>query len=531
MTTATTLRRTTVAGIPALWTDLPGDYTATLVVGVGARDLTPTTAGLHHLVEHVVMSRVGHVTVDHNAASSPDSIMFWATGAPARVHDFLHRVAAAATSLQDLTDEELRVDLSTVVAEIGVGGLYAGMGPLAARWGAAGLGLADLDHAALLSLDASDVRAFVDRWFVTGAARLALTREPAPDLAPRLPERTAPVRAPHPPPLDLPTPAVVYGDVVHLTLSFLVDLDRTHRALVGEVVHETLVRRLRRAAGHVYSVDASAAPVAGTTSSWTFALDPPSPTLAREVLREAVTTLRTVATHGPDPEVLAHARETLDAERSLHDARRARLVVAAEADARGDVALPLDDDDDLELDGDAVRDDVAALLASLLVVFPAGLVDDPDAADRLEHELGLTLRTPLRSYAGMSRTQIMTDLLGGGTRTGLTSALVTSGGTFHKGRFFGAARGAEICLGPRQVVLLPGGLKVCTEDVVLCSEDDDGDVELVTRTGASVVVNPRYFRRAARPWARFMSSLPRDVVRSKRGVTALLAGTGTDTAP
>ncbi|UZN04828.1 hypothetical protein [Cellulomonas sp. S1-8] len=519
MTLSTTIDRTTIAGIPTLWCDLPGDYTAALVVGIGARDLTPTTAGLHHLVEHVVMSRVGHVTVEHNAVSSPDSITFWATGDQPRVHDFLHRVAAAATSLHDITDAELRVDRATVLAEVGLSGLYAGIGPLAARWGAAGLGLSDLGHAPLLALDASDVRGFAARAFVTGASRLALTRPPTPDLDPRLPAGPS-VRGEHPAPLALPAPGIAYADDSQVAVSFLVDLPPEHRRLVGSVVRETLERRLRRANGSVYGVDVAAFQVDSSTSSWTFASDPPTPAGARDVLRETVRILRALASDGPDPEALVHVTETLAADASLVDTRRDWLFTAAESEARG-LPAPPPVDTGLGLDAAEVRDAVARLLPTMLVTYPRHLVDDPDAFELLEKELGLTMRVPLRTYADMSHREVMIDLAGGGVRHDLASALVTPKGTFHKGRYFGPQRGLEISLGPRQLVLVSTGVKVQVEDVVLVGEDDDGDVELVTRTGASVVINPRHFRRTERPWGRFLAALPPGVVRSKRGAVAL----------
>ncbi|MBO3087569.1 hypothetical protein [Cellulomonas dongxiuzhuiae] len=526
VTLSTPLGRTTTAGIPTLWCDLPGDYTAALVVGLGARDLTPRTAGLHHLVEHVVMSRVGHVTVEHNAASGPDSMSFWATGDPPRVHDFLHRVAAVATSLHDITDADLRVDRATVLAEVGLSGLYAGIGPLAARWGAAGLGLADLGHAPLLALDASDVRGFAARAFVTGACRLALTRPPLADLDPQLPVGL-PVRGEHPPALALPTPGIAYTDDAQVTVSFLVGLPPEHRHLVGSVIRETLLRRLRRASGSVYGVDIATFQVDATTSSWTFTSDPPTPAVARDVLRETVRALHLLASDGPETDVLDHVREALAADGTLVDARRDWLLAAAESEARG-LPAPSRVEEIPVIDATEVRDAVAGLLPSMLVTVPRHLVDDLDAFEHLEEELALEARVPWRSYADMSRREIMIDLAGGGARTGLASALVASTGTFHKGRFFGPQRGVEICLGPRQLVLVQMGVKVQVEDVVLMGDDDDGDIELVTRTGASVVINPRHFRRAARPWARFVAALPPDVVRSKRGADALSAVSGVD---
>ena len=120
----------------------------------------------------------------------------------------------------------------------------------------------------------------------------------------------------------------------------------------------------------------------------------------------------------------------------------------------------------------------------------------------------------------------MRDLLGGGVETSLAAGLVASRATFHKGRLLGPRRGSEICLGPRQLVLVDSGVKVHVDDLVLVGEDDDGDVELVTRTGEAVVLDLRHYRRTARAWARFMANVPPQLVRDKRG--ALAAGAPTD---
>ena len=526
------VQRTTIDGVATLWSDLGGDFTGVLVIGAGARDLTPATAGLHHLVEHLVMSRVGPVRIEHNASSSPTTIVFWATGTPDRVADFLNRVSSAAASLGDVTEAELAVNRATVVTEVGPAGLYAGRGPMSARWGAAGLGLADLGHAALLGLTVEDVREFAATWLVTGAARLALSGPPPSTLALQLPTGEPPRREAHPEPLPLPTPGITYTESGELSLSFLVDIDPPIRAVVGEAMRETLLRRLRRDAGRVYSVEIVTFLVDGTRSSWTLLTDPATPAAALDVLRTAVLTVRELGTAGPDPDVMEHVHEALEADMSLHESRKGWVLWVAEAEARGDVtppppwAQPVD-----RVGAEQVRDAVGSMLDSLLVTFPQHLVGDGDVFDALEKELDLTPRAPLPTYEGMSRREIMIDLAGGGVETGLGSALTSSRGTVHKGKFFGPARGLEIWLGPRQVAFTSLGAKITVDDLVLVGEDDDGDVELVTRSGAAVLVNPAYFRGATEPWRRFMSAVPPQIVRHKRGINELAAHAAQDEQP
>lgn len=516
--------RTTVGGIRTLWADVPGDHVGALVVGVGARDLTPATAGLHHLVEHLVMSRVGRVTAEHNAESGPDSLVFWAAGDLAAVADFLRRVTGAMRSLCDVRDEDLAIERATVVAEVGPENLYAHVGPFASRWGAAGLGLVDLSHAALLALDAQDVRDFAERWFVTGSTRLVLSGPPGDDLDVRLPERAAPAREPHPAPLDLPTPGIVYGDEGGLSLSFLVEAETVARQVVGEVVEETLLRELRLRTGRVYSVEVGAWQVDDATTSWVLHTDPSSPAGALDVLASAVHTLRRIASQGPDADVLVHARSALRSRATLTDARRGWLVHLAEAEARG-LRTPTEWTGAIDdVDAEEVRATVAAMLPTLLVTYPRALVADPEACERLEQDLNLEPHRRFRTYEGMSQREVMVDLTTGGTGApGVVRGLLSSGGSRHRGRLRSPHRGEEIWLGPQQLFLPSLGARVLAHDVVLAGEDDDGDVELVTRTGDSVILNPTHFRGAAGPWSRYLSALPPHVVRHKRGLTELLA--------
>lgn len=523
------IHRTTLAGVPALWSDVGGDFSGFLVVGVGARDLSPATVGLHHLVEHLIMHRVGPVRTEHNAVSTPDSITFWATGTPIRVADFLNRVAAAARSLADVTEDELALNRAVILTEVGPDGLYAARGPLSARWGAAGLGLADLNHAALMSLTADEVRAFVAEWFSAATCRLVLTGPPPQSLDAQLPPGRSPERPPHPLPLTMATPGIAYTEVGELTLSFLVDIDRELRPVVAEVLRETLFRRLRRDTGNVYSVQVMSYAIQDTTSSWTLLTDPATPPAALDVLRTAVGAVRELAVAGPDLDVLEHVQELVDADAAMQDARRAWLVAVAEAEVRG-APMPVSSTTRAVM-AEEVRTSVASFVDSMLVTLPKPLVADPEAFDALEADLGLTMQWPLRSYNGMSRKEIMIDLAGGGVETGLARALMGSHGSSHKGKFFGPARGMEIWLGPRQLVLSELGAKIMAEDVVLVSEDDDGDVEVVTRTGAAVIVNPAHFRGAAAPWARLMGALPPHVFRTKRGLDVLAARTEVTAPP
>jgi len=115
-TATTSTHRTTVDGVPARWADLTTDPTTTLAFGVGIRDLDPTTAGITHLVEHLVMRRVGRVRYPVNAESSLGSTSFYVTGTPAQTTEFLGLVCDAVRDLavNGVGDADLEAERRTV---------------------------------------------------------------------------------------------------------------------------------------------------------------------------------------------------------------------------------------------------------------------------------------------------------------------------------------------------------------------------------------------------------------------------------
>src|SRR3712207_8922450 len=78
-----------VDGVRTLSADLAVDPTLTLAFGVGDCDLTPSTAGITHLVEHLVLRRVGHVAVPSNGASGLLATSFYAVGSERERVDFV----------------------------------------------------------------------------------------------------------------------------------------------------------------------------------------------------------------------------------------------------------------------------------------------------------------------------------------------------------------------------------------------------------------------------------------------------------
>ena len=513
------VQRTMLAGIPTFWASTGGDYTGLLLLGVGARDLEPVTAGLHHLVEHLVMRRVGRVAIDHNAESTLDSILFYASGDQAAVADFLSRVGDALSSLAEVTDRELELERATVATEIGTAGVYAAPGPFSLRWGATGLGVGDLNHAALPSLSTEDVRAFARRWVIDANARLVFSGPPPEHLSVTLPTGQAPERA-VPATVDGPLPALARVPTSGITLSFIARAPRHVRHVTAAVLEELLLQRLRHDQGKVYDVDLSTYRADADSSVWVVSLDPDDQHAAA-IAVDAVQVVNELASAGPEPALLEHARATVGNLMSSGRRRFAWLLASAAGDPRGE------ETPDWEtyapavaaVTADQVRELITSQLPTMLLTLPPW-VDVPSGAWSDLEAAGLgRWRVPYRTFSDMPRSQMMADLMSGGTRsTGVVASALRPRASVHQGRMFGPMRGEQLWIGPRQVAIPSLDARVRIEDLVLVGTDDDGDTELVTSAGGAIIVNPRHFRRAARAWATFLSNVPPEIVRDKRGV-------------
>lgn len=510
------VQQLTVDGVPAVWAYVPGDAYGFLVFGVGQRDLDPGTAGLHHLVEHLVMRRVGRVATEHNAMSSPDTVVFHASGTRDDVVAFLRAVVGAVAGLGSVTAEEVAAERSTILTEVGPDAVYAASDALAHRWGPGGLGLVDLGHVALPFLSVDDVRAFAGRWLTTGAASLATTFEPPADLLAGLPVGAAPARPPHPVALPGATPAYGVSTTDGVSLSFLVRMPHALRELVATVLEETFVRQVRLDRGLVYDASLLSFRVDGETSAWVLLLDPQDGAVD-EVVLLARSVVEDLVASGPDPDVLAHARAAVRSRAASVDGRIGDLLSRAELMARGEPAVPLADVVAAAeaASADDVRTAVASFAPSLLLLAP-GRVGIQEATEEAL-AAGLALRRPLAGYADMTPEQVRRDLLTDGRPESGRGSVLRPAMSVHKGRFFSPWRGSEIWIGRNQVALTDLGARVRAEDVVLLGEDDDGDVEVVTRQGGVVTLPPDAFRGARRPWDAFVAGLPPEVVRHKRG--------------
>ncbi|GMA84909.1 hypothetical protein GCM10025868_01590 [Angustibacter aerolatus] len=126
------LHRTEIDGVPVLWRQGPGPLQASLVVRTGLADETFTTNGLTHLVEHLVMRRVGPRPIEVNASVGLLFTEFTATGSPAAVASFVTDVCGV---LRDVAAAE-PADLAGDVAAEPARPRRRGGRRRAARWAA-----------------------------------------------------------------------------------------------------------------------------------------------------------------------------------------------------------------------------------------------------------------------------------------------------------------------------------------------------------------------------------------------------------
>jgi predicted Zn-dependent peptidase len=486
----TAVRRTEVDGVPALWADLAVDPVTTLFFGAGYEDTAPAAAGITHLVEHLVMRRVGRVRYTVNAESTLRSTSFFVVGTPDQTVDFLARVCAAVRDLADVRDEDLEAERRTILTEIGGPGIYATADPLSVRFGPHGVGAPVVTHARLLDWTADEVRATARTWFHAGNAALVSTR-PLPegvrlDLPPARPVERAPVPEPV---LDgrvwaeLPYPAVQLSGLVGVA-------DGVTRQLASFVLSDVLRESLRAATGDVYSVEAQGLLLDAHREVVGIDLDP-EPDRLLDVLGRALDVVDRLATDGPTADELDFTRDVAVHELSLASVQAGWLDTAASHLLRG---IPLPSPDELRLalptiTPDDVREVVADLAASLLVVVPAGVVDPRELTERL----------------GAAKIRPLDEVRASGARP--------RGGRRFRGKLWGPARGVTLSVLPDRLVIedRTAVFTLRAENIVLAGTDRDGDHELVTAHGEAWLISPGHFHGLATPLARFLDALPAHV--------------------
>ena len=511
-----------IDGVRVLWTDLPVDPTMTLFFGVGHKDMAPATAGITHLVEHLVMRRVGHVSIPNNAESGMVTTNFYATGAPARLVDFVQRVCEAVAWLSEVTDQDLELERRTILAEVGLPSIYASHGdPFATRYGLAGVGLGAASHVRLLDWTADEVRGVAAHWFHAGNALLTSTSPLPEGLSVPLPSGPRPPRTMHPAPVEPGRTWTVGGDqTLLLSGSVGARFDSSFSLLASSVLDDVLHQELRTVLGQVYSVTGASYQVDPHTTVVVSALDPEG-SVAADATRTALGVLEHLALRGPTAEEVDRTRGSLLETLTLGAGKAGWFDSIASRLVR-ELDIPSFDQEHAAI-RDARPEDLRPVIAefaeSVLVLLPWTLAGDADLRDYLETQWGaryadLTPDPQRRIGKDFSRA-LLADAGGGGPLN-----LLKAPGRLYSGKFFSAARGIDVWLLPDRLVMSGGGQvdTLMLEDIVLVGTDADGDVELMTQRGAVVLLNPSLFKGLREPFAALIRQLPRALTYNKQRV-------------
>ncbi|WP_062304020.1 insulinase family protein [Demequina subtropica] len=484
-----TLQTTDHRGIPVLWSDIRSTFTGTLAFAVGRRDELARTAGVTHLVEHLVMSRVGRVSVTHNASTEEDRVTFYAEGAEAAVADFLGRVAAAIRDLDAIDDAVVAEQRRIIAAELGEGDETTGAGPLLDRFGASTLGLLDLGMPAHRSLSREQALEWAATWLHAGNAVLTFTG-PVPDglgvdlpAARPLPERAAIA------PLGHRRHGWLGGGAAPLALSFALDASERGAVYVaGAAIQRTLLDQLRTERHLVYSVDAFVARTDATTRWAVVALDPRREDILATAVA-AVEILRTLAAEGPSDELMAAILEEDENITAHSGAQIAHLddaamnllrhgVEPAAIDAVDMAAVPLD----------RVREAIAGAVETLLVSL--GEIDDEITPEQLSERLGLPwAREPEGHYESMST-------------AARVKAFMPDSVEMLSPRWFSGMRGAQLIFDPERILMLApelGIVELRWDAIALAGVCVDcGHWDLTGENGAGFVIEPGRWRGGAK---------------------------------
>lgn len=185
------VERTDLGGIPCFYGDAPPPFGATLIFRVGRVDETLRTSGLTHLVEHLLMPAEPPGDYERNARVEALFAVFWASGRPDEVFEFLTDTCSAIREPPLQRIEIERQILQTEAAGRGYGPID---GTLALRYGAVGPGLVGHDEHALAWVGPDEVTEWITERLTAENAACWMTGRPPSSFELDLPsgERIAP---------------------------------------------------------------------------------------------------------------------------------------------------------------------------------------------------------------------------------------------------------------------------------------------------------------------------------------------------
>lgn len=372
----------------------PGTTSGYLVFGTGRLDESYARGGVVHLVEHLVMRRLGPLDIEANATTAPHHLSFEAHGTPAAVKEFLGRVVAAIAGLGTLTDEEVLAEKRVIDHEMRSWSPHPSLYAIRERLGVRGEALGAVDPPGRCFLTTAEVVDHARRHLVRENAVLVVAGE-APegiDLGALPAATTARPDRGGLALLPLVTPGFVRRPGAPVSISVLGSRADPRHSVAVNVLDVLLYERVRTEEQLAYLAEVDTQDLDHDRSQVTFVCDAVEDGAAVAALT-VVRLLRRIAAEGLPDGILERGRHRalalLDhpgwiAARAHEDAARTLL---------GRLVVPLDQEraQVLATSGDDVRSWLADALPSLLAVLP----DESDP--RLEAELrsmGLVLADP-----------------------------------------------------------------------------------------------------------------------------------------
>ncbi len=252
-------------GVPFFAAETSPPFLAGLTFRVGRADETAASAGLTHLVEHLVLPAASYPDVEHNGTVDNLYTTMWAAGEQAEVRRFIEEVLLR---LQALPLERLDVERRILLAEEEAQPWSSVRQASALRFGPIGHGLSGYGEFGLRGFTVDEITRWTTERFTTGNAAIWMT-DPSFELDISLPPGT-PRPAPEPRPIGYIEHPCVYrgGQPGGVLLSMIAE--RSEAFTIGFRLLERRLRdRLRYELGFSYDVSGDLMPLtSGAAHAW-----------------------------------------------------------------------------------------------------------------------------------------------------------------------------------------------------------------------------------------------------------------------
>lgn len=286
-----------VSGIPAYWAPIEGPITATLYFDGGICLEPPHLRGVQHLLEHLVLERVGPRVHEYNGFVDLRRLAFTVRGDPGEVQSFFDLVSVG---LIEVPTERHQLEPGVLGAEALRSQSSTMTNLLTYLFGSAGPGVAALPELAVMAVEPPDLQSWATEHVHSGRAALVCSADPS-----FLDLGDVPRGTPGPPwklPAQIDGPGWIGGNASGFAAVAVIPRD-TATATMTRVLRDHVLDHVRRREGVSYSVDVTYEPLTAGDVLVGFFVDaaPDRRVKARNVMFEAID--RFVA-DGPDPKWL-----------------------------------------------------------------------------------------------------------------------------------------------------------------------------------------------------------------------------------